>query len=120
MSSFGLRPLLRPFEHDAAAEEHRPMAFVDLAQARDRRVVGGDGVGVVLLAAQQVGQRERCVDAVGLLRNQRLQAADRLVEAVELGIERRRPAGAPASESGEVGPTLASAAIALGICWNCS
>ena len=42
--------------------------------ALDRRVVGLHRLGVLLLAAQQVGQGQRGVDAVGLLGDQRLAA----------------------------------------------
>ena len=77
-------------EHDAAAEIHRPMALIDRAQPRDRRIVGFDGVGVALLAAQQVGKGEGGINALGLLRHQGVQAGDRLVELFLLGVERRR------------------------------
>ena len=46
------------------------MALLDLLDAADRGVVGGDRLGVRLLVAQQLGQGERGVDAVGLLRGQ--------------------------------------------------
>ena len=76
----GLGPLLEALEHDAAAEEHRPVALLDVAQPLDRGVVGLHGLGIAFLAAQQIGERERGVDAVGLLGDQRAQPADGLVE----------------------------------------
>jgi len=68
---FRLRPLLGPLERNAAAEVDRPVPFVDLAQARDRDVVGRNRFGIAFAAALQIRQRERCVYAVELFRDQR-------------------------------------------------
>ena len=57
----------------------------------DRGVVGRHGVGIAFLAAQQVGQGQRGVDAVGLLGDQRRAACcTACVEALLLGVERGR------------------------------
>ena len=110
----GLRPVLGALEHDAAAEKDRPVPLVDGAEPRDRGVVGGDGVGVAFLAAQQVGQGQRRVDALGLLGHQRAQPGRPPGRSALPG--RRAPpcAGAPASRAARSARSCRSAASAFG------
>ena len=85
---FGPRPLLGALQHDAAAEIDRPVALLDLLDALQCGVVGGDGIGVAFLVAQQLGQGQGGVDPVRLLGHQDLELLHGVVEALLLGVER--------------------------------